>query len=111
MHPSQRPEDSNGPTDEQPFLSAPPMRYQNAYVWLLLLSSVFVPLYGVILGRLGGRRDVAGQIDGARIEWVAVATWFGGVALFHLLPRFAPEFGSALPTLAVTFLIARLTRR
>ena len=79
--------------------------------FLLLLSSVFVPLYGVILGRLGGRRDVAGRLEGARIEWVAVATWFAGVALFHLLPRFAPELGSALPTLAATFLISRLTRR
>ena len=79
--------------------------------FLLLLSSVFVPLYGVILGRLGGRSDLAGRIGGARIEWVAVATWFAGIALFYLLPRFAPELGSALPTLAATFLIARLTRR
>lgn len=79
--------------------------------FLLGLSSVFVPLYGVILGRLGGRRDVAERVGGARIEWVAAATWFAGVALFHLLPRIAPELGSALPTLAATFLIARLTRR
>jgi nucleobase:cation symporter-1, NCS1 family len=78
--------------------------------FLLLLSSVFVPLYGVILGRLGGRRDVAGRVGGAPIEWVAVATWFGGVALFHLLPRFAPELGAALPTLAATFIVARITR-
>jgi putative hydroxymethylpyrimidine transporter CytX len=79
--------------------------------FLLLLSSVFVPLCGVILGRLGGLRDVAGRVGGARVEWVAVAIWVGGVALFHLLPRWTTDFGSALPTLAATFLIARLTRR
>ena len=79
--------------------------------FLLLLSSVFVPLCGVILGRLGGLRDVAGRVGAARVEWVAVAIWLGGVALFHLLPRWTTDFGSALPTLAATFLIARLTRR
>ena len=79
--------------------------------FLLLLSSVFVPLYGVILGRLGGRRDVAARIGTARIEAVAVAVWLGGVALFHLLPKVAPDWGSALPTLAATFLLARMTRR
>ena len=79
--------------------------------FLLLLSSVFVPLCGVILGRLGGLRDVAARVGAARVEWVAVAIWVGGVSLFHLLPRWTTDFGSALPTLAVTFLLARLTRR
>jgi NCS1 family nucleobase:cation symporter-1 len=79
--------------------------------FLLLLSSVFVPLYGVILGRLGGRTDVAERIGSVRIEWVAVGIWIAGVALFHLMPRWAPSLGSALPTLALTFALARLTRR
>lgn len=79
--------------------------------FLLMLSSVFVPLYGVIVGRLGGRRDVALRPDAPSVEWVAVAIWIAGVALFHLLPRVAPELGSALPTLAATFVAARLTRR
>lgn len=79
--------------------------------FLLMLSSVFVPLYGVIVGRLGGRRDVALRPGAASVEWVAVAIWIAGVALFHLLPRVAPELGSALPTLAATFIAARLTRR
>jgi hypothetical protein len=54
---------------------------------------------------------VAARIGTTRVEAVAVAVWLGGIALFHLLPKFAPELGSALPTLAVTFLLARLTRR
>lgn len=78
--------------------------------FLLLLSSVFVPLYGVILGRLGGLRDVASQVGARRVEPVAVAIWVGGVALFHLLPKLAPVLGAAIPTLVVTFVLARLTR-
>ena len=75
-----------------------------------MLSSVFVPLYGVILARLGGLRDVAGRIGAERINVGAVAIWVIGVATYHLCARLAPEWGAALPTLALTFVLARLTR-
>lgn len=78
--------------------------------FLLMLSSVFVPLYGVILGRLGGRSDVAAQVGATRINPGPVAIWVLGVALFHLSGRFTPDFGSALPALALTFVLARMTR-
>ncbi|MBT9462394.1 cytosine permease [Hydrogenophaga sp.] len=75
--------------------------------FLLLLSSVFVPLYGVILGRLG-----AGTALGANrsVDWSAAALWVLGIACYHLLAKFAPQFGSALPTLALTFTLAALSR-
>lgn len=75
--------------------------------FLLMLSSVFVPLYGVILGRLG-RGDA--PTTARRVEPVAAALWIGGIALYHGLATWAPQAGSALPTLAVTFVLARLTR-
>jgi hypothetical protein len=75
--------------------------------FLLMLSSVFVPLYGVILGRMGGG-DAA--TTARRVEPVAAALWIGGIALYHGLATWAPQAGSALPTLAVTFVLARLTR-
>ncbi|MFA7665681.1 MAG: cytosine permease [Burkholderiaceae bacterium] len=78
--------------------------------FLLMLSSVFVPLYGVILGRLGGRSDVAGLVGASRVNLVPVAIWLLGVACFHLLPQVSTQFGSALPTLALSFVLARLTR-
>lgn len=53
VQPSRPSEDLNGSPDDQPFLSAPPMRYQNAYVWLLLLSSVDVIFTWHILRRGG----------------------------------------------------------
>ncbi len=78
--------------------------------FLLALSSVFVPLYGVILGRLGGRSDVAALVGASRNNLGAVVIWLLGVALFHLLPQFSTQLGSALPTLVLTFILGRVTR-
>ncbi len=78
--------------------------------FLLMLSSVFVPLYGVILGRLGGRADVPALVGARRVDRSAVAIWVLGVAVFHLLPQFSTQLGSALPTLALTFALARASR-
>lgn len=78
--------------------------------FLLTLSSVFVPLYGVILGRLGGRGDVASLVGRRRIEPLAVVIWLAGIACFHGLPSIAPVLGASLPTLALTFVLARMTR-
>ncbi len=78
--------------------------------FLLMLSSVFVPLYGVILGRLGGRADVHSLVGAKRVNRSAVAIWVLGLATFHLLPQVSTQLGSTLPTLAITFLLARFSR-
>ena len=78
--------------------------------FLLTLSSVFVPLYGVILGRLGGRKDVAALVGARSVDWSAVVIWALGIACFHGLPTLAPVLGASLPTLALTFVLARITR-
>jgi NCS1 family nucleobase:cation symporter-1 len=77
--------------------------------FLLMLSSVFVPLYGVILGRLG-TRPAAARVGVRRIDGVAAATWLLGIATYHLLAHLAPQFGAALPTLLLSFVLARLSR-
>ena len=77
--------------------------------FLLMLSSVFVPLYGVILGRLGtGQR--AGLPSARSVDPLAAGLWIVGIATYHLLANLAPQLGSALPTLALTFTLAWLTR-
>ena len=79
--------------------------------FLLLLSSVFVPLFGVILGCLAGRSDVADRVASARAAHAApIAIWLAGIACYHLLAQFAPALGSALPTLALSFALAWMTR-
>lgn len=77
--------------------------------FLLLLSSVFVPLYGVILGRLAGsigRVPVASRA----VDWPAALLWLGGIGGYHALAQWAPQWGAALPTLAATWILAWLTR-
>jgi multisubunit Na+/H+ antiporter MnhG subunit len=79
--------------------------------FLLLLSSVFVPLYGVILGRIGlARPDPASAAGGPKIDTGAAVLWLLGIVVYHGLAQWAPAAGSALPTLALTFVLAVLTR-
>ncbi|MBY0409010.1 MAG: cytosine permease [Burkholderiaceae bacterium] len=80
--------------------------------FLLMLSSVFVPLFGVILGRLAFGADTAGALQRASQAHIApIAIWLVGIAFYHLLPKVAPALGSALPTLALSFLVAWATRQ
>ena len=77
--------------------------------FLLMLSSVFVPLYGVILGRLATSTGaVAG--NSRQVDWAAALLWLGGIGGYHALAQWAPQWGAALPTLAATFVLAWLTR-
>lgn len=81
--------------------------------FLLMLSSVFVPLYGVILGRLAlapYSPATSSQTAGAQVNVSAAAIWIAGIVLYHLLAKLAPQFGSALPTLAFTLIAAWATR-
>lgn len=77
--------------------------------FLLILSSVFVPLYGVILGRLGTGPAPAG-VGTRRVDRSAALIWIVGIAVYHACAQWAPQFGSALPTLAVTFVLAWISR-
>jgi putative hydroxymethylpyrimidine transporter CytX len=75
--------------------------------FLLMLSSVFIPLYGVILGRAGK----APASDASRSIYLLPALiWLIGIAVFHLSAQFTPQWGSALPSLAVSLSLAWLTR-
>lgn len=79
--------------------------------FLLLLSSVFVPLFGVILGRLAfGANTLALLQRAPRVNWLPVGIWLLGIAVYHLAPRFVPEAGSALPALFLSFALAWATR-
>jgi putative hydroxymethylpyrimidine transporter CytX len=78
--------------------------------FLLMLSSVFVPLYGVILARLAGQPNVVQLMTQRKVDTSAVVIWLLGVACYHLFAQFSSQWGSALPTLVLTFVLARLTR-
>ena len=81
----------------------------NLEPFLLTLSSVFVPLYGVILGRLGfGGGNT--PINAGGVNLGTTALWLAGIGLYHALATWAPTWGSALPTLAVTVCLGFWTR-
>lgn len=86
--------------------------------FLLLLSSVFVPLFGVILGRLAWQPAQTRSAQAAHwlqhaaaAHWPAVLLWLSGVVLYHCMPLIAAQAGRALPTLLVCFVCARLLPR
>lgn len=78
--------------------------------FLLMLSSVFVPLYGVILARLAGHARVVSLVTERKVNYSAVAIWLLGIACYHLCAQLTPSWGAALPTLVLTFVLARITR-
>jgi putative hydroxymethylpyrimidine transporter CytX len=79
--------------------------------FLLMLSSVFVPLFGVILGRLAFGVPAATLLDKApAVNVLPVLIWLAGIAMYHLSSRYTPVLGAALPTLVATFAVAWLTR-
>ena len=81
-----------------------------------MLSSVFVPLYGVIIARLSFKsvldeRDVTINDNASAIHIPSAAIWLVGIAVFHLCARYAPQFGSAIPSLLVSFGLGWLVRK
>ncbi|KRC31029.1 cytosine permease [Acidovorax sp. Root219] len=79
--------------------------------FLLLLSSVFVPLFGVILGRLAFGTNAPALLQHApQVNWLPVAIWLVGIAVYHVAPLVLPGAGSALPALVFSFSLAWATR-
>ena len=80
--------------------------------FLTTLSSIFVPLFGVILAHYGLIRAAAlSNQTLASIEWSALASWVIGVAIYQLANFTYPDWGAALPSLIISFLIASVTSK
>jgi putative hydroxymethylpyrimidine transporter CytX len=83
--------------------------------FLLTLSSIFVPLYGVILGRLCSGAVVSAGLTnpvnaGKRVDVLAAGIWISGIAVFHASAQLTPQLGAAVPSLIFTFALAMATR-
>lgn len=83
--------------------------------FLLMLSSVFVPLFGVILGRLAWQSASTRSAQATHwmhsahaTHWPAVVLWLAGVVLYHSMPVLWPDAGRTLPCLAFCLVLARL---
>lgn len=84
--------------------------------FLLLIGSVFVPLFGILaadhfvlrrrqleveeLYRPGGAYWFWGGVN-----WVAVVAWAGGVAVYHVISQLWPAVGASVPSFVAAFLL------
>lgn len=73
--------------------------------FLLLLSSIFVPLFGVVVSQLA-----PGLPAQQPMRWAAAGVWILGIAVFHAGAQWWPAWGSALPSLALTLVLGSLLR-
>lgn len=76
-----------------------------------LSSAGFVyATYGGSFARLARTPNVASLLGTKKVNLSAVVIRVVGVATYHLCAKLAPEWGAALPALALTFVLARLSR-
>jgi putative hydroxymethylpyrimidine transporter CytX len=84
--------------------------------FLLLIGSVFVPLFGILAADyyvLRRRRLEVGELYTpggtywyqAGIRWLAVVAWAAGAAVYHLIAAVLPNLGATLPGFAAAFLL------
>jgi NCS1 family nucleobase:cation symporter-1 len=93
---------------------APLAEYQN---FLLLIGSVFAPLFGVVLvDHFILRQRSAARAPSVSLRLSSLAAWLVGVVVFHAIANLAPDIGATLPALVVagicqwTFVQMRLGR-
>ena len=77
---------------------APLAQYQN---FLLLIGSVFAPLFGVVLVDHFLVRKRSAQAITALFCGPALLAWAGGVSTYHLLANVYPDVGATLPALVL----------
>jgi NCS1 family nucleobase:cation symporter-1 len=84
--------------------------------FLLLVGSVFVPLFGILAADyfvVRGRHINTAELyrPGGQywyrqgFSWVAVAAWAAGIAIYHLITRAWPTLGASIPSFAAAFLL------
>ncbi|EPN47519.1 cytosine/purines uracil thiamine allantoin permease, partial [Pseudomonas syringae pv. actinidiae ICMP 19096] len=77
---------------------APLAQYQN---FLLLIGSVFAPLFGVVLVDHFILRRRSGQVAEGGLRCMSLLAWLGGISTYHLLANLYPQIGATLPALIV----------
>nr|WP_295112641.1 putative hydroxymethylpyrimidine transporter CytX [uncultured Caulobacter sp.] len=79
-------------------LFAPLARYEG---FLLLIGSVFAPLFGVLLTDHFVIRHRAAVEASGGVRLPALLAWAAGVAAYQALSRLAPDLGATLPSFVV----------
>ena len=81
---------------------APLAQYQN---FLLLIGSVFAPLFGVVLVDHFVLRRRRQGVPTTGLRWTTFLAWIGGICTYHLLANLYPDIGATLPALIIAGLL------
>jgi NCS1 family nucleobase:cation symporter-1 len=73
--------------------------------FLLLIGSVFAPLFGVLLADHFIVRRLRGEGALQPLQLSGLAAWAVGIAAYQALSRLAPDIGATLPAFAVAALV------
>jgi NCS1 family nucleobase:cation symporter-1 len=87
---------------------APLAQYQN---FLLMIGSVFAPLFGVVLVDHFILRRRSTQPATVGFRGMSLLAWLGGVSTYHLLANLYPDVGATLPALVVSGVLQLLLGR
>ncbi|MFW6135607.1 MAG: putative hydroxymethylpyrimidine transporter CytX [Chloroflexota bacterium] len=90
--------------------------------FLLLIGSVFVPLFGILAADYFVLRRRELDVEdlyrhgGAYwywrgLNWMAVVAWAGGVAVYHLIADLLPTLGASIPGFVAAFLLHLVLNR
>jgi NCS1 family nucleobase:cation symporter-1 len=82
--------------------------------FLLLIGSIFVPLFGVLIADYFVVRHRSYDVDqlyhpggpywySGGFNFVGLIAWVGGILVYQIVPRIAPNVGSTLPSLIFAF--------
>jgi NCS1 family nucleobase:cation symporter-1 len=81
---------------------APLAQYQN---FLLMIASVFAPLFGVVLVDHFVLRRRRQGVATTGLRWTTFLAWIGGLCTYHLLANLYPDIGATLPALIIAGLL------
>ena len=73
--------------------------------FLILLSSIFIPLFAIIFGRFSaiGKMEIKQEL---KFDKALAALWLLGIIGFHFIRTNLPQIGAALPSFAALFAIS-----
>ncbi len=66
--------------------------------FLILLSSIFIPLFGVILGA---------SFKDAKFNFANLLIWVLGIITYHSILKFAPQIGASIPSFVFAFVLTK----
>lgn len=90
------------------FLLATLLTMSEYFTFLLLIGSLFVPLFGVVLAdyfvvrRLMGIHSAPLADQPPGWQWSGMVSWLAGVAIYQAITQLAPQIGASIPAFLIT---------